>query len=93
MTRSELIQRMVEKYAHLPASDVVASVNALFDAMSESLASGHRLELRGFGVFSLRLRKANIGRNPVNGDKVNVPAKYVCHFKTGTYLHKRLNPS
>ena len=91
MTRSELIARMVEKYPEMAAHEVTEAVNELFAIMIDSLASGNRIELRGFGVFSLRFRKANIGRNPINGDRVHVPAKYVCHFKTGTQLHKNLN--
>ena len=91
MTRSELITRMGEKYPEMTAQQVAEAVNELFAVMIDSLASGHRIELRGFGVFSLRLRKANVGRNPINGDSVDIPAKYVCHFKTGTQLHKNLN--
>lgn len=92
MTRSELITRMIEKHPEMTSQEVTHVVNELFGTMIDSLASGKRIELRGFGVFSLRLRKANVGRNPINGNSVDVPSKYVCHFKTGTGLHKSLNP-
>lgn len=91
MTRSELITRMIEKHPEMPAQDVTKAVNDFFGVMVDSLANGNRIELRGFGVFSLRLREANVGRNPINGDKVDIPAKYVCHFKVGSRLHKSLN--
>ncbi len=91
MTRSELINRMIEKHPEMSAQEVAEAVNELFAVMIDSLASGNRIELRGFGVFSLRLRQANVGRNPINGDRVDIPAKYVCHFKTGTHLHQSLN--
>ena len=92
MTRSELINRMIEKHPDMSPQNVTQVVNELFSVMIDSLASGHRIELRGFGVFSLRLRQSNVGRNPINGESVDVPTKYVCHFKTGTSLHKNLNP-
>lgn len=91
MTRSELIARMIEKHPEMTAQEVTEAVNELFAIMIDSLAAGNRIELRGFGVFSLRFRKANVGRNPINGTPVDVPAKYVCHFKTGTKLHQNLN--
>ena len=89
MTRSELIARVIKKHPEMSAQDVTKAVNELFGVMADALASGNRIELRGFGVFSLR--NANIGRNPINGDRVEIPAKYVCHFKTGTHLHQSLN--
>ena len=92
MNRSELIAQLVERHPEMEPQEVVDIVNAVFEVIISELSEGKRVELRGFGVFSTRLRKANVGCNPFNGKPVNIPAKHVCHFKTGRLLHQKLNP-
>ena len=91
MTKSELIARIAELNPHLYQSDAEKIVSAIFDGISASLAKGHRVELRGFGVFSVRTRNARAGRNPRTGEKVSVEAKSVPFFKAGKKLKDRLN--
>ena len=91
MTKSELIARIAELNPHLYQSDAEKIVSAVFDAIADSLAKGHRIELRGFGVFSVRSRNARAGRNPRTGEKVRVEAKNVPFFKAGKKLKDRLN--
>ena len=91
MTKSELIARISEINPHLYQSDAEKIVSTIFDEISASLAKGHRVELRGFGVFSVRIRKARAGRNPRTGEKVSVEAKNVPFFKAGKKLKDRLN--
>ncbi len=91
MTKSELIQRLVEQNPHLYERDVERIVATIFDEMSSALANGDRVELRGFGAFSVRARDARIGRNPRTGEAVNVPRKFVPFFKAGKDLRDRLN--
>ena len=86
MTKSEVIDRMVMKQTHLPAKDIELTVKHILSLMSESLASGERIEIRGFGSFSLHYRPARIGRNPKTGDPVALSGKYVPHFKPGKDL-------
>lgn len=91
MIKSELIQQISQKYPHLFHRDVERIVNRLFDEITGALAKGDRVELRGFGAFSVKQRPARLGRNPRTGAPVNVPGKYVPFFKTGKELRERLN--
>ena len=90
VTKSELIERLAEKYS-LSQQDMKTGVEALIDTMSQALASGDRVELRGFGTFSLRYRKEGIRRNPSNGKPVVVPAKHSVYYRPGRELKKRVN--
>ncbi len=91
MIRSELIQKIAEKNPHLYQRDVERIVNTIFDEIIEALARGDRVELRGFGAFSVKKREARIGRNPRTGEAVHVEEKHVPFFKTGKLLRDRLN--
>ena len=96
MTKSELMLRLAElvaaqKGTQLVAKDVEHSVKVLVDTMTRSLAKGQRIEIRGFGSFDLNHRPARVGRNPKTGDKVEVPEKYVPHFKPGKELSERVD--
>ena len=91
MTKSELIQRLAEKNPHLYLRDVEKIVDTIFDEISAALANGDRVELRGFGAFSVKKRDARVGRNPRTGESVSVNEKHVPFFKTGKLLRDRLN--
>ena len=91
MTKSELIQRLAERNPHLYHRDVELIVSAIFDEISAALARGDRVELRGFGAFSVKSRGARTGRNPRTGAAVQVDSKTVPFFKTGKQLRERLN--
>ncbi|MGF1529690.1 MAG: integration host factor subunit beta [Candidatus Competibacterales bacterium] len=91
MTKSELIEALAQKKLDLPHKDVELAVKALIEQMSESLSSGERIEIRGFGSFSLHFRPPRVGRNPKTGDSVALPGKYVPHFKPGKELRERVN--
>ena len=91
MTKSELIQRLAEANPHLYQRDVERIVITIFDEITEALANGDRVELRGFGAFSVKGRGARVGRNPRTGEAVNVAAKYIPYFKTGKQLREKLN--
>lgn len=91
MTKSELIARIAELNPHLYQSDAEKIVTTIFDEIAEALSEGHRVELRGFGAFSVRSRNARAGRNPRTGEKVSVEAKNVPFFKAGKKLKDRLN--
>ena len=91
MIRSELIQKISEENPHLVQQDVARIVNTIFSEITEALANGNRVELRGFGAFSVKKRDARIGRNPRTGESVQVDQKYVPFFKTGKLLRDRLN--
>ncbi len=91
MTKSELIQRIAELNPHLYHRDVERIVTTIFDEISEALAHGDRVELRGFGAFSVKRRDARIGRNPRTGAAVHVAEKHIPFFKTGKLLRERLN--
>ena len=93
MTKSELIEMIARKQKHLPAKDVELAVKHLLDLMSDSLAGGERIEIRGFGSFSLHFRPPRIGRNPKTGEAVALSGKYVPHFKPGKDLRERVNSS
>ena len=98
MTKSELMVRLAEVFAEkngnqLVAKDIEYSVKVLVDTMTRSLAKGQRIEIRGFGSFSLHFRPPRLGRNPKTGDSVALPGKYVPHFKPGKELRDRVNAS
>jgi len=91
MIRSELVQKLVDDNPHLYQRDVEKIVNTIFDEIVEAMAAGDRVELRGFGAFSVKKRDARLGRNPRTGESVPVAEKHVPFFKTGKLLRERLN--
>ena len=91
MTKSELIQRLADRNPHLYLRDVEKIVETIFDEITDALANGDRVELRGFGAFSVKHRDARVGRNPRTGEAVQVEAKRLPFFKTGKGLRERLN--
>ena len=91
MTKSELIAQLAERNPHLYQRDIERIVATIFDTVTDALARGDRVELRGFGAFSVKHRKARIGRNPRSGESVHVAEKRVPYFKTGKELRERLN--
>lgn len=91
MTKSELIQRLAERNPHLYLRDIEKIVETVFDEITGALARGDRVELRGFGAFSVKSREARTGRNPRTGETVSVDAKRLPFFKTGKALRERLN--
>lgn len=91
MTKSELIERIAQKQSQLVYRDVELAVKAILEHMAECLAGGGRIEIRGFGSFSLHYRSGRVGRNPKTGAPVSLPAKYVPHFKPGKKLRERVN--
>jgi len=93
MTKSELVQKLAEANPHLYQRDLDVIVTAIFDEIAAALARGARVELRGFGAFSVKHRDARIGRNPRTGDSVRVAGKHIPFFKTGKQLRDRLNQS
>ena len=93
MTKSEIIDILARKQSHLSSKDVELSIKLLLEAMSETLAEGGRIEIRGFGSFSLHHRTARKGRNPKTGEQVSLPPKFVPHFKPGKELRERVNES
>lgn len=93
MTKSDLIKRLSENNPHLTQRDVEKIVSTVFDEVTEALTRRDRVELRGFGAFSVRAREARTGRNPRTGEEVKVPDKVVPYFKTGKELRERLNDS
>lgn len=93
MTKSELIELIAANQQHLAYKDVELAVKTLLEHMSNVLSSGERIEIRGFGSFSLHHRPPRIGRNPKTGDPVALPGKYVPHFKPGKQMRERINSS
>lgn len=91
MTKSELIAALAARYPQLAARDTDYAVKTMLDAMTQALASGQRIEIRGFGSFSLSQRSPRIGRNPKSGEQVLVPGKQVPHFKAGKELRERVD--
>lgn len=91
VTKSELIESLALKQSLLAHKDVELAVKALLDRMSETLCEGERIEIRGFGSFSLHYRPARMGRNPKTGETVSLPGKYVPHFKPGKVLREQVN--
>ncbi len=93
MTKSELIERLADKFNHLSAKEVEKSIKEILELMAQSLSKGERIEIRGFGSFSLHYRAPRIGRNPKTGESVELNGKYVPHFKPGKELRERVNLS
>lgn len=93
MTKSELIERIAAKQPQLSIKDIELAVKAVLEHMSQTLASGERIEIRGFGSFSLHYREPRQGRNPKTGDTVELAGKYVPHFKPGKEMRERVNQS
>ena len=91
MTKSELILRLAEQNPHLYQRDIEKIVGTIFDEITNALARGDRVELRGFGAFSVKRRDARTGRNPRTGEAVSVTEKYIPFFKTGKQLRERIN--
>ncbi len=91
LTKSDLIENLTRSQGHLAYKDVELAVKSLIEMMSGALSMGERIEIRGFGSFSLHYRPARIGRNPKSGEKVELPGKYVPHFKPGKELRDRAN--
>lgn len=91
MTKSELIDILARKRSDIPYRDIEQAVKTLLEQMSESLSNGERIEIRGFGSFSLHFRPPRVGRNPKTGDPVSLTGKYVPHFKPGKELRERVN--
>lgn len=93
MTKSELVEIIASKQTQLSVKDVELAVKTLIDLMSNTLSSGQRIEIRGFGSFSLHYRASRLGRNPKTGESVKLDAKYVPHFKPGKELRDKVNDS
>tara|TARA_B100001939_G_C16747510_1_gene532483 strand:- start:447 stop:755 length:309 start_codon:yes stop_codon:yes gene_type:complete len=91
MTKSKLIEILLQEQPHLKLEDVELAVKTILDLMSQSLADGERIEIRGFGSFCLHYRPPRIGRNPKSGEPVTLSEKYVPHFKPGKQLRERVN--
>ncbi len=91
MTKSQMIQALADQYPNLHHRDLERVVNVIFDELTAALVRGERIELRGFGAFSVRNRDARQGRNPRTGDPVHVPPKRVPFFKAGRVLLNRMN--
>jgi integration host factor subunit beta len=92
MLKSDLIERIASQNPHLYQRDIEKIVNAIIDEIVKALGRGDRVELRGFGVFSPKIREARKGRNPRTGAEVQVAQKVIPYFKTGKEMHARLNP-
>lgn len=91
MTKSELIESLARRQNHLAYKDVELAVKSLLEQMSQALATGNRIEIRGFGSFSLHFRPPRVGRNPKTGESVTLPGKHVPHFKPGKELRERVD--
>ncbi len=91
MTKSELIVRLAARHPQFSQADIELAVKNVLDALGKNLARGERIEIRGFGSFSLSYRPARMGRNPKTGERVEVPAKHVPHFKAGKELRDRVD--
>jgi integration host factor subunit beta len=91
MTRSDLVEALAHRFGQLTQRDAEFAVKTLLDAMSEALARGHRIELRGFGTFSVNRRPPRMGRNPRSGESVAIPEKRVPHFKPGKALREAVD--
>lgn len=93
MTKSELIERILERQNQLSVKDVELAIKTMLDHMAQTLAVGERIEIRGFGSFSLHYRSARLGRNPKTGESVDLTGKFVPHFKPGKELRESVNAS
>ncbi|WP_291995540.1 integration host factor subunit beta [Candidatus Accumulibacter sp. ACC003] len=91
MTKSDLIGQLAGRFPQLVAKDADLSVKMILEAMAEALGKGDRIEIRGFGSFALNYRPPRVGRNPKSGEKVDVPEKWVPHFKAGKELRERVD--
>jgi integration host factor subunit beta len=93
MTKSELIERLIERHPELSVKDVELAVKIMLNHMADTLSDGERIEIRGFGSFSLHYRAPRVGRNPKTGESVSLGSKYVPHFKPGKELREQVNAS
>ena len=93
MTKSELIERIAARQSQLSSRDVELAVKTIIEQMAQTLSTGERIEIRGFGSFSLHYRAPRVGRNPKTGESVGLAGKYVPHFKPGKELRERVNDS
>jgi integration host factor subunit beta len=91
MTKSELIERITDRHPDLSSKDIELAVKTILDTMSQALSQGDRIEIRGFGSFSLHFRNPRVGRNPKTGESVSLRGKYVPHFKPGKELREQVN--
>jgi len=91
MTRSDLVAQLAERFTQITARDTEFAVKTVLDAMSDALARGHRIEIRGFGSFSISRRPPRVGRNPRSGEQVTIPEKLVPHFKPGKALREAVD--
>ncbi len=91
MTKSELIDRITSRHPQLSNKDIELAVKTILDTMSQALSQGDRIEIRGFGSFSLHFRSPRLGRNPKTGESVELRGKYVPHFKPGKELREQVN--
>ena len=91
MTRSDLVTRLAERFSQLTQRDTEFAVRTILEAMSDALARGHRIEIRGFGSFSINRRPPRVGRNPRSGEQVTIPEKLVPHFKPGKALRESVD--
>lgn len=91
MNKSDLIENLTRKLNHFSRDDIEQSVKNILELMSQSLSNGERIELRGFGSFTLHHRPARIGRNPKTGEAIPLPARFIPHFKPSVELRKRVN--
>ena len=91
MTRSDLVVQLAERFSQLTHRDTEFAVKTILDAMSDALARGHRIEIRGFGSFSINRRPPRMGRNPRSGEQVVIPEKLVPHFKPGKALREAVD--
>ena len=91
MTKSELIERLADKMRQVPSKDMESSIKEMLEQMAQTLQKGERIEIRGFGSFSLHYRAPRVGRNPKTGETVKLEGKYVPHFKPGKELRERVN--
>ena len=91
MTRSDLVEALAARFGQLTHRDAEFAVKAILDAMGEALVKGHRIEIRGFGSFSVNRRSPRIGRNPRSGESVMIPEKRVPHFKPGKALREQVD--
>ena len=93
MTRSDLVDMLAERFAQLTQRDADAADKTIMDAMSDALVRGHRIEIRGFGSFSINRRPPRLGRNPRTGENVQIPERRVPHFKPGKALREAVSAS
>ncbi len=93
MNKSDIIHALSERYAHIPSRDIELAVKGMVEQMAETLSAGGRVEIRGFGSFSIRYRQPRVARNPKTGTKVDLDSKYVPHFKPGKDLRDMVKSS